>query len=133
MEQSLEEIIIEMYERIKKISDLVKLDNDIEEGENINKNECSRIEKFNAKINRDYSEYIALKAFAIDQRRIVNFNSGTRPFDGGYEELCLNVRLLKAIKYGKFLEEILKVVKNEQNIFFGGESKSINDFENTNN
>ena len=123
MRKSNEQIFIERLQKMKKISDINKICNDIYEGENIRPFEKIKIYSFNKKIERDidYLPYIKALEVAIKLRENLETNGYLIKTRSEYNKLQDYVTMLHMLKIEQLSKEIEKLIRGEDSVFLNKE------------
>lgn len=123
MRKSNEQIFIERLQKMKKISDINKICNDIYEGENIRPFEKIKIYSFNKKIEEDidYLPYIKALEVAIKLRENLETNGYLIKTRSEYNKLQDYVTMLHMLKIEQLSKEIEKLIRGEDSVFLNKE------------
>ena len=99
----------------------VDINNDIEEGKRLIKDTSeSNKQIYIDKIYKKYFIFIDAVNVGMNLRKMNQGNGSTRNLFNRNETITQYIRILQLVLEGKLFDEILKVIRNEKNVFCGG-------------
>ena len=108
-------------EKAYETKDVIDINNDIEEGKRIIKDTSeSNKQIYIDKIYKKYFIFIDAVNVGMNLRKMNQGNGSTRNLFNRNETITQYIRILQLVLEGKLFDEILKVIRNEKNVFCGG-------------
>ena len=108
-------------EKAYETKDAIDINNDIEEGKRIIKDTSeSNKQIYIDKIYKKYFIFIDAVNVGMNLRKMNQGNGSTRNLYNRNETITQYIRILQLVLEGKLFDEILKVIRNEKNVFCGG-------------
>lgn len=108
-------------EKAYETKDVIDINNDIEEGKRLIKDTSeSNKQIYIDKIYKKYFIFIDAVNVGMNLRKMNQGNGSTRNLFNRNETITQYIRILQLVLEGKLFDEILKVIRNEKNVFCGG-------------
>ena len=108
-------------EKAYETKDVIDINNDIEEGKRFIKDTSeSNKQIYIDKIYKKYFIFIDAVNVGMNLRKMNQGNGSTRNLYNRNETITQYIRILQLVLEGKLFDEILKVIRNEKNVFCGG-------------
>ena len=108
-------------EKAYETKDAIDINNDIEEGKRIIKDTSeSNKQIYIDKLYKKYFIFIDAVNVGMNLRKMNQGNGSTRNLFNRNETITQYIRILQLVLEGKLFDEILKVIRNEKNVFCGG-------------